>query len=451
MRLHFIAIGGSIMHSLAITLLNEGHHITGSDDEIFDPSRSSLLSAGLLPPTMGWDPANITDEIDAVILGMHAKKDNPELQRAVDLGIPVFSFPEFFASVVKDQTKVVIAGSHGKTTITGMITHILNSVNYKFSNLVGAHIEGLVNQVHIDRNGTIAVIEGDEYKSSPVDQRPKFLHYDPDICLISGIAWDHINVYPTEELYINQFKELLETLNEDRIIIYCEEDPALKGLILKSSTKARLIPYGLPEHKIEDGQTYLVSELLHPLHIFGKHNLLNLSGARAVCRELGINDQVFNRHIESFKGAANRLQLLEECRTSVVYKDFAHAPSKVEATTLAIRNQYPDRKLTACLELHTFSSLHPEFIGRYQGTLNQADLKIVYINPEAMEKKGSQFDITGIKSAFGDSSIFVYFDVNELRDHLYQQSWQDHNLLFMTSGHYGGLNLSEIAKFVCSK
>jgi UDP-N-acetylmuramate: L-alanyl-gamma-D-glutamyl-meso-diaminopimelate ligase len=389
-RVHFIAIGGSAMHNLAIALHQKGFEVSGSDDEIFEPSRTRLNNLGLLPARMGWEPQNITKELDAVILGMHARADNPELQRAQELGIPVFSYPAYFYEQTKEKTRVVIGGSHGKTTITSMIVHVLRAAGVDFDYLVGAQLEGFDCMVRLGAKSKIAVIEGDEYLASTLEPVPKFHLYKPDIALVSGIAWDHINVFKTFESYVDQFGIFMDLVEPGGKLVYCAEDPVVKELAeaRKGRSDVAQVPYGVPKHAIREGETVLLTahgEI--PLKIFGKHNLMNLEGARHVCHQLGIGDEEFYTSIATFTGAAKRLEKLAEHGDKVVFKDFAHSPSKLKATVDAVREQFPNRKLIACMELHTFSSLSENFLDQYAGCMDAADRALVFYDPHAVQLK----------------------------------------------------------------
>ncbi|HNY03277.1 MAG TPA: Mur ligase family protein, partial [Bacteroidales bacterium] len=374
MRVHFIAIGGSAMHNLAIALHRKGYQITGSDDEIFEPSKSRLAACGLLPPSQGWDPVRITPGLDAVILGMHAKADNPELLKATELGLKIFSYPEYLYEQSKAKKRVVIGGSHGKTTITAMILHVLKHAGIDCDYMVGAQLDGFDVMVRLSEDAQVMVIEGDEYLTSPIDRRPKFHLYKPDIAILSGIAWDHINVFPTFDNYVDQFRIFIRQITPGGTLVYCDDDPELARICPAARGDIRIQPYGVMPHVIRDGVTWIRragDEV--PLRIFGRHNLLNLNGALHVCRELGVDDSLFYEAIRTFGGASKRLEEIAREGQRVVYKDFAHAPSKVKATLQAVRDQYPGRTVIACLELHTYSSLSGEFLGHYQGSLDPAD------------------------------------------------------------------------------
>lgn len=439
------------MHNLAIALHIKGYEVTGSDDEIFEPSKSRLAKYNLLPAKEGWDENNIHPEMDAVILGMHARADNPELIKAQQMGLKIYSYPEFFYEQSKEKVRVVIGGSHGKTTITAMILHVLNFHNVGCDYMVGAQLEGFEVMVRLTESSTYIVLEGDEYLTSPIDRRPKFHVYMPDIALISGIAWDHINVFPTFENYIEQFREFINLISGT--LIYCADDDIVKKLCESSEKDIEKIPYGFPEYKINSGITYVYSETgIFPLRIFGRHNLLNLNGARIVCNKMGIDDEKFYDAIRLFHGASKRLELVEKNECTNIYKDFAHSPSKLKATTQAVKEQFPERHLVACLELHTFSSLSAEFLNEYKGAMQFADIACVYFNPHTIEhKKLSPITKEQVQEAFGRSDIRVYTQSNVLVYDLLKINWKDKNLLLMSSGNFDGINFSELASQILSK
>lgn len=447
MRIHLIAVGGSVMHNLAITLKEKGYNVSGSDDEIFDPSKSRLEKYGLLPEKFGWDKNRITKDIDAVILGMHAKKDNPELLQAQKLGLKIYSYPEYIYTLAKEKVRVVIGGSHGKTTITSMILHVLKFHNRDIDYLVGARIKGLDNPVKITETAPIIILEGDEYLSSPIDMRPKFLWYKPHVALISGIAWDHINVFPDYEQYVAQFKQFVQSIPEQGTLVYCEPDTEVKRLIENTATqKIKKIPYGTAQHKIADNKTYLLTAGEDvPLKIFGHHNLQNLSGAKAVLNSLNITDDQFYEAIQSFEGATGRLETLSQTDDSLVIKDFAHSPSKLKATVTAVKAQYPQRKLVAIIELHTFSSLNAKFLKEYKNTMKSADKAIVYYNPKTIEhKKLPEITREQVKEAFGRDDILVRTQSDEVKNYILGLDLKNTNLLIMTSGNFDGIDLHEL-------
>ncbi len=450
MRIHFIAIGGSAMHNLALALHDKGEQISGSDDAVFEPSKSRLKAKGLLPENEGWFPEKITADIDAVILGMHAKADNPELLKAQELGLKIYSYPEFIYEHSKNKTRVVIGGSHGKTTITSMILHVMNYHNVPVDFLVGAQLEGFTNMVHLTKENDFMLIEGDEYLSSPTDLRPKFHLYQPNIALISGIAWDHINVFPTFENYVEQFKIFIDKITNGGILIYNEDDAIVKQIVEDAEKPIRKLSYSLPEYFIENGVTYLeTSDGPMPIEVFGAHNLSNLAGAKWICQNMGIDEAEFYEAIASFKGASKRLEKIAETKTTVAYKDFAHSPSKVKATTEAVKKQYPNKKLIACLELHTYSSLNAEFLTEYQGALDAADTAVVFYSPDAVAiKKLKEVTKEQIEQAFNREDLIVYTNPEEFKSFLVVQDFKDSVLLLMSSGNYGGLNFDEVQQMI---
>lgn len=444
MRIHFIAIGGSAMHNLALALQAKGDVVTGSDDAIFEPSKTRLSKQGLLPAEEGWFPAKITTDIEAVILGMHAKEDNPELIKAKELGLKIYSYPEFIFEQAKNKTRVVIGGSHGKTTITSMVLHVLNYHGVKVDYLVGAQLEGFDRMVNLTDENDFILIEGDEYLSSPLDRRPKFHLYEPNIALLSGIAWDHINVFPTFENYTDQFRIFIDKITNGGILIYNEEDELVKQIAEESTNPIRKIPYNTLENEIVDGVAYLItSEGPMPLEVFGQHNINNISGAKWVCQNMGIDEDDFFDAITSFKGASKRLEKLYDKDTTVVYKDFAHSPSKVKATMKAVREQYPNKKLIACLELHTYSSLNAEFLSEYKGSLDVADQAVVFYSLEALKLK-RMLEITAdqMQEAFALPTLTTYTNADDFKAYIKTLDLKDSVLLFMSSGNYGGLDLN---------
>lgn len=441
-KYHFIAIGGSAMHSLAIALKENGHQVTGSDDAIFDPSLTQLQKAEICPEQMGWYPEKINKNLDAVIVGMHAKKDNPELLAAQKMGVPLFSYPELIAHYARNKTRVVIAGSHGKTTITAMVLHVLNYHQKSVDYMIGAQLEGFENSVFLSENNEFIILEGDEYLSSPIDLRPKFHHYKPQITLISGIAWDHVNVFKTQADYNRQFEIFIESITAGGVLVFNEEDDTLQKMAGDAQNTIRKEPYSIVDYTISEGVTYLeTDEGPIPLAIFGKHNLSNLSGAKWICQLMGVDEDDFYQAISSFKGASKRLERLANGKTSYLFKDFAHAPSKVKATTLAVKEQFPDSKLVACLELHTYSSLDPSFIVHYRNSLEKADLPIVFYDPEALKiKNRPPISPEEIVVAFDLPELRVFTEPQKLKDHLLELDYHQKVLLMMSSGNYGGLD-----------
>ena len=442
MNVHFIAIGGAAMHNLALALHNKGLQVTGSDDTIFEPSKSRLNAVGLLPTQFGWYPEKITSNLDAVVLGMHAKQDNPELLKAQELGLKIYSYPEFLYEQSKHKTRVVIGGSHGKTTITAMILHVLNYHDIDVDYMVGAQLEGFDVMVKLTDDADFIVLEGDEYLSSPIDRRPKFHLYQPNIALLSGIAWDHINVFPTFENYIEQFKIFVDSITVGGSISYNTEDVNVKAIVEQSENQIRKFPYQTPEHTIEAGLTYLdTEEGPLPLEVFGAHNLNNLAGSKWICQQMGVDQDDFYEAISSFSGASKRLEKVVENTSCVVYKDFAHSPSKVKATTQAVKSQYPKRELVACLELHTYSSLNAEFLEHYKNTLDAADTAVVFYSPDAIEiKQLEAVSKTQIAAAFDREDLIIFTDPTLFEAYLMALKYDHKTVLLMSSGSYGGLD-----------
>jgi UDP-N-acetylmuramate: L-alanyl-gamma-D-glutamyl-meso-diaminopimelate ligase len=450
MNVHFIAIGGSAMHNLALALHNKGYQVTGSDDTIFEPSKSRLDNKGLLPEAFGWFPEKISNNLDAIVLGMHAKSDNPELLKAQELGLKIYSYPEFLYEQSKNKTRVVIGGSHGKTTITSMILHVMHYHDRDVDYMVGAQLEGFDVMVKLTEDNDFIVLEGDEYLSSPIDRRPKFHLYKPNIALLSGIAWDHINVFPTIENYEEQFSIFVDSITKGGSINYNEEDETVKRIVENSENPIRKIAYQTPEYTVENGETLLETpEGPMPIEVFGKHNLNNLAGAKWICQHMGIDEDDFYEAISTFKGASKRLEKIAESATSVAYKDFAHSPSKVEATTNAVKEQYKDRTLVACLELHTYSSLNAEFLKEYKGALDAADVAVVFYSPHAVEiKKLDTVSEAQIADAFKRDDLIIYTNPEDFKNYLFTQDYKNKSLLLMSSGNYGGLDFDEVKGLV---
>ena len=446
MRIHFIAIGGSAMHNLAIALHKKGYLITGSDDEIFEPSRSRLDKYGLLPENYGWFPEKITKDIDIIILGMHARIDNPELIKAKELDLKIFSYPEYLYEQTKNKTRIVIGGSHGKTTITSMIMHVLKFYNIGFDYMVGANIKGFETMVNLENKNKIAVLEGDEYLSSPIDMTPKFHWYKPHIAVLTGVAWDHINVFPTFENYVEQFEIFTKTIEKNGYLFWFEDDIVLKQ-INGINPGIKSVPYNKADYFInsENRSCIKVGNKTFILNIFGDHNLQNANAANLVCQKLDITEEQFWKAMESFEGASKRLQLIKENSYSSFYIDFAHAPSKLKATITALKQKDKERKLIACIELHTFSSLQKNFIPQYKNTMNDANTAIVYFNPDVLKhKKLPEISAEFIKDSFGNN-VKVFSDTIELQNYLKNIDIKDTNILMMSSGNFNGINFVEFA------
>ncbi len=441
MNIHFIAIGGSIMHSLAIELKKNGHNISGSDDSIYEPSKSNLINNNLFPNYKGWKDSLINKNLDMVILGMHAKKDNPELLMAQRIGVPIFSFPEFIANNSIHKQRIVISGSHGKTTITSMILHVLNTCSIPCDYVVGAHLEGIDNQVRLQNNSAI-IIEGDEYLSSCIDTKPKFHYYKPNILVVSGVAWDHINVFPTESSYQEVFKNLIFQCSNSCNIFYCAEDQFLSDICVN---KSNANPYGLPSYVIRDNKFILINKTKHyPLKIFGKHNLLNIQAAKNVCLKLGVSEQEFFQSITSFSGASKRLTLLKESKDQSIYLDFAHSPSKVQATISAVKELYPNRELIACLELHTFSSLNKSFFIKYYSSFELAEEVWIYYSHSPSNKKPVDLDVNTIKGSISNAKLCVINYKDKLYTKIINSKNRKVNMLFMSSGNFSGLDIKSL-------
>ena len=445
MKVHFIAIGGSAMHNLAIALCQKGITVTGSDDEIFDPAKSRLEKYGLLPKEFGWHPEWITPDLDAVVLGMHARIDNPELLRAQDLGLKIYSYPEYLYEQSKDKLRIVVGGSHGKTTTTAMILHVLAHCGIEADYMVGALLKGFEVMVRLSHTAKVMVIEGDEYLTSPIDRRPKFHLYKPNVAIITGIEWDHINVFPTFDIYRDQFAQFINLIEPKGTLIYCDEDAEVHRVAVENQrTDIQKLPYVCPEHRVENGITYIGNTALQ---VFGHHNLLNLTAARLACRQVGVTDEQFDEAISTFEGASKRLELVKKSDTCAVYKDFAHAPSKLRATIHAMREQYPDRKLVACMELHTFSSLTQEFLQQYAHSMDEADVRYVYFSQHALQlKKLPPLDPEEVRRAFG-GDVEIFTDSKKLVDcvkTLFRDN-DNKNLLMMSSGNFDGIDFAALA------
>jgi len=453
-RVHFIAIGGAAMHNLAIAISKKNNfQVTGSDDEIFEPSYSRLKEHGLLPDKMGWFPDRIDKGLNAVILGMHATEDNPELIRARELGLKIYSFPEYLYQQTRSKTRIVVGGSHGKTTTTAMILFVLKQLKIDADYMVGAQIEGFDNMVRLSYESRIAVFEGDEYLTSPIDRRPKFHLYKPHIAVLTGIAWDHINVFPTFENYVEQFRKFVDLMEVQGRLIYFDGDENLNEIAAHLRRDIVPFAYNTPKHEVRNGVTYLITKYGDvPLKIFGEHNLQNMDAARLACRQIGVTDEQFYSVISEFPGASNRLQKIAETATSVAFKDFAHSPSKLKATVKAVKHQYPDRKLVACMELHTFSSLTEDFLPQYADSMAEADVAFVYYNPEVIHhKRLKEINPEQVKSAFGGTNLTVYTDSEALQTKLRELNYDNSALLLMTSGNFSGVNLIEFAQELLSR
>ena len=433
-RIHFIAIGGAAMHNLALAVASKaGYRVTGSDDEIFDPALSHLREAGLLPEEMGWHPERITNDIDAIILGMHAREDNPELVRARELGIKIYSFPEYLYEQTKDKIRIVVGGSHGKTTTTSMILYVLNRLGIEADYMVGAQIEGFERMVRLSDTAKYAVFEGDEYLTSPLDLRSKFLWYHPHVAILTGIAWDHINVFPTFDQYVETFRKFIEGVEPDGSFIYYQRDENLRAIAEGARKDITCIPYSEYTGDVA-------------MQVFGKHNMQNLQAAMLACHCIGVAPDDFYREIASFTGASNRLEKIAETADCVAYKDFAHSPSKLKATVNAVRERYPEKKLVACMELHTFSSLMADFLPQYKGCMAEADVAYVYFNPKVIEhKRLTPITAEEVREAFGTKNVEVFTESEALQAKLRSLGYKNTALLMMSSGTFDGIDVKDFA------
>lgn len=447
MKVQFIAIGGSVMHQLAIALSRKGYKVSGSDDEIFEPALTNLKEQGILPESNGWFPEKIEKNLDAVILGMHARADNPELIKARELELKIYSFPEYIYQESKDKKRLIVGGSHGKTTTTAMIMHVLRANNQAFDYLVGARLEGFDQSVNLT-DAPLIVCEGDEYPASTLEKRPKFHFLFPHIAILTGIAWDHINVFPTFENYLEQFVIFIQKIEKGGVLIYNETDPELNQLVNSHKREdIRYIPYGIPEHSIESGKTTVTfDQVSSRLKVFGNHNLLNLHAAYLALKETGLSTEQIVSAIGSFSGASRRLELLAETTSATVYRDFAHAPSKLKATTQAVKLQFPDRKLIAVFELHTYSSLNEKFMHEYRDALELADEALVYYSKHALEiKRLPDLDPKVIKEGFNKEGLLVMNNREELLQWLHSRDYENACLLLMSSGNYDGIDVIKLA------
>jgi len=448
MKVHFISIGGSVMHQLAIALKRKGYQVTGTDDEIFEPSRTNLAQEGLLPAEMGWNPQLITPDIEAVILGMHAKSDNPEIEKARELRLKLYSFPEYIFKESINKTRVVVGGSHGKTTTTSMIMHVLKYAQKQFDYLVGARLEGFDQSVNIT-DAPVIVCEGDEYPASVIERQPKFHFLFPHIAIITGIAWDHINIFPTFENYLEQFEIFINKVEKGGTLIYNESDNILKKLVIANKrTDINKVPYNVPPHTITNGKTAVtIQGVAGELQVFGDHNLLNLNAAWNACKLLEIDAATFVKAMGTFTGASKRLEKIAENSQTIVYRDFAHAPSKVKATIEAVKQQYPHRKLITVLELHTFSSLNEDFMKEYKGALEKADEAAVFYSKHALElKRMPDLPKEAVENGFQKKGLKVITHKEELQQWLTTQQYENANLVLMSSGNYDGLDVTDFAE-----
>ena len=441
MKVHFIAIGGSAMHNLAIALSRKGVDVTGSDDEIFEPSKSRLEKQGILPEVIGWNAQYIDHTIDAVILGMHARENNPELLRAKEMGIPIYSYPEYLYEQSKAKKRMVIGGSHGKTTITSMLLHVCKKQKLNVDYMVGAQLDGYDCMVKLTDEAEYMILEGDEYLSSPIDRRPKFHLYQPHVALISGIAWDHINVFPTFKNYVDQFDIFCSVIETNGSLIYNNEDEEVNVIAEKYKDELNLQPYGVPRVEVKKNGTIVAhNEQHYALEIFGSHNLQNMMGAMHLAGHLGINNETFLTSMSDFTGAGKRLQKVVENDAFVMFKDFAHSPSKLKATTQAVKEQYSKRKVIACMELHTFSSLRKDFLPFYKGCMESADHALVYYSPQVVtHKKLEPLSIQDVEDAFG-GNVVVKNATEDVLSFIHTLKNDNTVLLMMSSGNFDGID-----------
>jgi UDP-N-acetylmuramate: L-alanyl-gamma-D-glutamyl-meso-diaminopimelate ligase len=440
------------MHNLAIALSRKNYNVSGSDDEIFEPSATRLKKQGVFPSQIGWNTDNIHDGLDAIIVGMHAREDNPELLKARLMGIPVYSYPEYLFEQSKDKIRVVIGGSHGKTSITAMILHAISVVGLDVDYMVGAQLEGYDCMVKLSDTAKIMILEGDEYLSSPIDRRPKFHLYHPSIALISGIAWDHINVFPTFENYVFQFDVFCQKIEKFGVLIYNQEDDVVKQLGTKYSNKLNSIAYSTPNYSTNINGTEIEFEgKKYVFQIFGAHNMQNLMGAMEICKQIGVSNDEFLSALQSFKGAGKRLQKVAEKNGFVMFKDFAHSPSKLKATTSAVKEQFKEKQVVACMELHTFSSLNKEFLPLYHGAMKHADRAIVYFNPDVVKhKRLPAISVEEVKIAFGDN-VEVYNLTEEVLHIVKNINVNDSILLMMSSGNFDGVDYELLGEELVSR
>lgn len=443
-RVHFISIGGAVMHNLAIALKQRGVEITGSDDVIFEPARSNLKNFGLLPEAEGWFPEKINQNLDAVVLGMHAHADNPELKKALELKIPIISFPHLIYNLSRHKRRVVVAGSHGKTTITGMIVHVLLNYGINVDFVIGANLNNLDQNVRITDDAQIIIIEGDEYLTSALDKQSKFLYYRPHIAVLTSIRWDHINVFPEFDLYVDQFRKFIDSILPNGICVYCSDEKLVTDVVLSSKNQIEKIPYTYPNWKLYDTKNYLLTQFGDiETKVFGRHNMQNIEAARHVCNLLGVDNKFFYSSISTFSGVYNRLTLMHETEELKIFRDFAHAPDKVMATVEAISDKYPNYQLVACLELHTYSSLSTKFLPLYTGTMNKAQYRLVYFDKNIIKiKKLPDLNEDFIKQAFNDPDLIVFTEIENLISEIKKIIHNNKKtiLLMMSSGSFNNLN-----------
>ncbi|MFT3753033.1 MAG: Mur ligase family protein [Paludibacter sp.] len=448
-RVHFIAIGGVAMHNLAITICKKNNfEVTGSDEEFTEPVRRRLEEYGLLPDKLGWFPDKINKGLSAVVIGINAKEDNPELIRAKELGLKIYSVPEYLFLQTRSKTRIVVSGSHGKTTVTAMILFVLKNLKIDADYMISSQIEGFDNMVKLTYESRIAVFEGDEFLTSPIDRRPKFHLYKPHIAVLTGIKWDHINVFPTLENYVQQFRKFTELMEVQGRLIYFDGDEQLNKMAETLRRDIVSFAYNTPDHEVRNGVTYLKTrygEIL--LQVFGQFNLQNLDAARLACRQIGVTDEQFYSVISEFPGVSNRLEKIAESNETIVYRDFAHSPTQLKATIKAVKNQHPDRKLIACFELQTVTSLTDDFLPQYANCMAGVDVAFVYFNPDTVKQLNlNKISSSQVKAAFGGENLTVFTDPNEMQQSIRALKYENSVLLFMTSGTFDGLNLTGITK-----
>jgi len=444
---HFIAIGGSVMHNLALALKKMGMRISGSDDEIYEPAAGKLKSGGI-EANIGWQPEKMDASIDLVVLGMHAKADNPELAKAKSLKLPIVSFPDFIRRWSANQQRIVIGGSHGKSSITALAMHVLNQLNKKFDYLIGAEVEGFSLTVSLS-DAPIIIIEGDEYLASKLDPVAKFLKYDHHIGLISGIAWDHKNVFPSFEDYTQQFEQFADKTPKAGSIIYNEKDLLAKKIGEKEREDVRKVPYGVHDAVIKNGVTYLKTKDYGEVKIsvFGDHNLENIGAVLALVKLLGIEEKAFYQAVQTFTGAKKRLEIVKQQGNDKLFKDYAHSPSKLEATTTALKKQFADSKVVVAYELHTFSSLNKEFIKEYKNTLSKADEAFIFINPHNIKNSHTDdLTTTEIQEAFNNTELTLFTDKHKLVEAMKKAKTTEKNIFaLLSSGNFDGLDIEEVS------
>lgn len=443
MRIHCISHWWRVTSSLAIQLKLLGHNVTGHDDEIYEPSKSALAQHGLLPQHEWWDADSVTSDIDMIVLGMHASADNPELLRAKELGLMIKSYPEVIYEFSKNKMRVVIAGSHGKTTTTSMVMHVLKHNGISFDWVVGGIVPGFDTMVSLDDNHKIIIIEWDEYPDGKINMTAKMLLYKHNIGILNGIAWDHITTYPTFDSYLLPFQTFVDQTPTDGFLGYYQDDQEVTNIMEHTDTQAQTVWYTVHPHIIRDGITYLQTPQWEvKLSIFWAHNCINISAAKLVCNQLDLSDEQFYAAIWSFTGAGNRLQLIhqDDAKHLTILRDFAHSPSKLTATINAVKTQYPDRTIIGLFELHTFASLSASFLPEYKWSFDAADIACVYYDDHTFQiKRMTPLTKEVVINGFGRSDLVVQDSANDL------QAWYDNLdltnsvVVLMSSGNFGGV------------